>query len=359
LKKRVTLDDIAAACDASPATVSLALRNRPGVSRQRRAEILAVANKLGYVAQQRDARPDGEPMRNVALVFRTPAWTAERSAPALNHFYSWVLTGIQDGATRQHLNLNLGTIPVNVDNEATTLPRMLASQPLDGVLLVGAFHEETVRAVIAEVGGDRTPMVLVDNEAPGLRVDSVTSDHRGGMAEATRHLIARGHRAIGFAGSSPGVDANFDLRRAGYEDAMRDAGLPVHDLPVGSDDDDDLVAALSVRRGELTALACANDYTATLVVHAARRASIDVPGELSLIGFDDTMDARQSHPQLSTMAVDKAGLGRLAVTILDYRLDWPDAAPMRMSLVTRLVQRDSVVQRAAASDTAREPSTAT
>jgi DNA-binding LacI/PurR family transcriptional regulator len=170
MNKRVTLDDIAAACNTSPATVSLALRNRAGVSRARRAEILEVAHRMGYVARPREARPSGEPMRNVALVFRTPDWTAERGAPALNHFYSWVLTGIQDGANRHRLNLNLGTVPVNLDNEATTLPAMLSSQPHDGVLLVGAFQEATVVSVI-EQAGERVPAVLVDSMSLVLSVE--------------------------------------------------------------------------------------------------------------------------------------------------------------------------------------------
>lgn len=341
MKKRVTLEDIAAACNTSPATVSLALRNRAGVSRERRAEILEAAHRLGYVSQQRDSRDDVPPLRNVALIFRTPDWTEERSAPALNHFYSWVLTGIQDGASRHRINLNLGTIPVNIDNEATTLPDMLGVQPLAGVLLVGAFKEETVANVKERLGDGSTPMVLVDNMAPDLRVDSVTTEHRAGMADATRALIARGHRSIGFAGPPPGVDRNFDLRRAGYVDAMREHGLPTQDFDVGMNLDR-LRIALQERRGAFTALVCANDYTATLIVHAARRAGIEVPGELSLIGFDDTTDARHIHPTISTMAVDKEGLGRLAVKLLAYRLEWPDAAPMHLSLGTHLIQRESV-----------------
>ncbi len=341
MKKRVTLDDIAAACGTSSASVSLALRNRPGVSRQRRAEILRVANELGYIAPGRDARGASATMRTIALIFRTPSWTAERAAPALNHFYSWVLTGIQDGANQHQLNLSLGTIPVDVDNGVTTLPNMLASQPLDGVLLVGAFYEETVRAVIERVGTDRIPMVLVDNQISDLGVDSVTSDHRQGMVLATNHLIASGHRAIGFAGLPRGADNNFDLRREGYADAMRAAGLPEYHVIVDADGDDPRMVE-AIRRDGLTALACANDHTATLVLRAARRAGLEVPADLSLIGYDDTAESQHSVPMLSTMAVDKPALGRLATKVLDYRLEWPETAPIQVTVGTRLVERQSV-----------------
>lgn len=342
MNKRVTLDDIAAACNASPATVSLALRNRAGVSRARRAQILETARALGYVARTRHSDGDTTPMRNIALIFRTPDWTAERSAPALNHFYSWVLTGIQDGATERRMNLNLGTIPVDIDNHATTLPEMLLSQPLDGVLLVGAFQEVTVTSVREMVAGGRGAMVLVDGVAPNLDVDSVTSDHVHGMATATRHLVEHGHREIGFAGPQAGVDGNFDLRRAGFRQAMAEAGLEAGELIIGVDVDA-VQHTLARERHRFTALACANDHTATLIVQAGRRIGLEVPRDLSLIGFDDTMEGRQSHPTISTMAVDKPGMGLLAVKILQHRLDHPDAAPMQLSLGTRLIERESVL----------------
>lgn len=346
MKKRVTLDDIAAACNTSPATVSLALRNRAGVSRARRAEILETARRLGYVARHRAMEPDAPPMRNVALIFRTPDWTAERSAPALNQFYSWVLTGIQDGAGAHRMNLNLGTIPVDVSNHATTLPDLLLAQPLDGVLLVGAFQEETVVALRDRVQGAATPMVLVDGVAAELDIDSVTSDHRRGMATATQHLISQGHRRIAFAGPPAGVDANFDLRRTGYRDAVSEAGLPADEIDIGLEDDE-LPALLARWRGKITALVCGNDHLATVIVQAARRAGIGVPDDLSLIGFDDTMEGRHSHPTISTMAVDKAGIGLLAVKLLQHRLDWPEAAPMQLTLGTRLIERESVAMCAA------------
>lgn len=344
MKKRVTLDDIAAACDTSPATVSLALRNRAGVSRSRRAEILETARRLGYIARSRNPDGDSSPVRNIALIFRTPDWTAERTSPALNHFYSWVLTGIQDGANEHRMNLNLGTIPVDIDNRATTLPDMLLSQPLDGVLLVGAFQEGAVASVREKVAGGSRVMVLVDGIALSLEIDSVTSDHRRGMATATRHLIEQGHRRIGFAGPPLGVDGNFDLRRAGFQAAMAEAGLAPGKMDIGLEIED-VQDSLVSTRNSFTALACANDHTATLIVQAGRRVGIDVPNDLSLIGFDDTAEGRQSHPTISTMAVDKAGMGLIAVNMLDYRLNWPDAASMQMSLGTRLIQRESIRSR--------------
>lgn len=344
MKKRVTLDDIAAACDTSPATVSLALRNRAGVSRTRRAEIIETARRLGYMPRSRNSDADSKPVRNIGLIFRTPDWTAERTSPALNHFYSWVLTGIQDGANEHRMNLNLGTIPVDMNNHAATLPEMLLSQPLDGVLLVGAFQDVTVASVNERVIGDQGAMVLVDSIAPELNVDSVTSDHRRGMAVATRHLIEQGHQQIGFAGPPAGVDTNFDLRRAGYRDAMAEADLSADEIDIGLDVED-VQGSLIARPHAFTALACANDHTATLIIQAGRRVGIDVPGDLSLIGFDDTAEGRQSHPTITTMAVDKASMGLLAVKMLQYRLEWPDAAPMQMSLSARLIQRESVVSR--------------
>src|SRR5690242_15062814 len=117
MSSRVTLDDIAEASRTSPATVSLALRNKPGVSQATRVRILSIAQSLGYQRAPRQTEDDGQAMRNLAMIFRTWRGGPERSSPALNRFYSWVMAGIQNAASLHQLNLVLVTIPVDVRNK--------------------------------------------------------------------------------------------------------------------------------------------------------------------------------------------------------------------------------------------------
>lgn len=128
-RRRVTLDEVASVSNASSATVPLALRNKPGVIRETRERILATAHALGSQRTIRAGRGNGAALRNIAVVLRTWSEGPERSSPALNPFYSWVLTGVQEAGNDAAMNLLLGTIPVDAENRpldlptATTFPR--------------------------------------------------------------------------------------------------------------------------------------------------------------------------------------------------------------------------------------------
>jgi LacI family transcriptional regulator len=337
---RITLEDIAQAADASLATVSLALRNKPGVSRAKREHILAIARSLGYERPVRAAEDAAAAVRNVALIFRTPDAGPERSSPALNRFYSFVLSGIQDAADDAQMNLLLGSIPVDARNNPRELPRRILATDVDGVLLVGAFREETVRRVIELLGTRAPAIVLVDNTGSSLALDSIGSMNRAGTAEATRYLIDRGHQRIAFAGRQAGRDPNFDDRYLGYCDAMAAAGLETGMIEITGE-----VVELPERQAgafPFTSVVCGNDHAAWLLQRALQGRGIRVPDDVSIVGFDDTDHARDAVPAITTMAVDTLSMGRLAVRMLDFRLTAPEAARATLLLQPRLVERDSV-----------------
>jgi LacI family transcriptional regulator len=339
MSQRVTLEDIARKSGASPATVSLALRNKPGVSPVTRARIQAVARSLGYT---RPARTDtaAADVRNVALIFRTTDSGPERAAPALNRFYSWILAGIQDAADEMRMNLVLGSIPVNENNSPSELPPdRLFRNAADGILLVGAFREETIDEVVDLAGRRATPVVLVDGASATHRLDSVGSMNRDGVAEATRYLLGLGHSRIAFAGRTPMNDPNFEARYQGYATVMADEGLIPENLPMARES-----VSLGAFEGKdlpFTAVVCGNDHSAWLLVRELQRIGKRVPDDVSVVGFDDTDHSRDSIPPITTMAVDMRSMGRIAVRLLDFRLEFPEAAPITALLSPRLVERTS------------------
>jgi LacI family transcriptional regulator len=276
----------------------------------------------------------------VALIFRTPGSGPERASPALNRFYSWVLSGIQEAADDARMNLVLGSIPVDSRNNPAELPRRILATDVDGVLLVGAFRDETVHQVIELLGTRAPAVVLVDNYGRAHALDSIGSINREGTAEATRYLIGRGHRAIAFAGRQAGRDPNFDDRYRGYCDAMEGAGLETGMIEITGD-------AVELTEHEpgafpFSGVICGNDHAAWLLVRALQARGLRVPDDVSVVGFDDTDHARDSVPAITTMAVDTLSMGRLAVRMLDFRLTSPEAARVTMLLQPRLVERDSV-----------------
>lgn len=340
-RTRVTLDDVAEASDASSAAVSLALRNKPGVSRETRERIVATAHALGYQRPQRPARDGHQAVRNIALVIRTWDQGPERSSPALNPFYSWVLTGIQETAARARMNILLGTIPVDAVNQPVDLSRHLLEQPLDGVILVGSHRPDTVARILAILGEPVAPVILADSDDRTHKLDTVSTDNLGGGHEAAAALIAQGHRRIAWFGPASGWEPNFRERRRGFERALAEHGLdPVAVTEVEMRPPSAPERAILLR--DATGIVCGNDEHALLLMRLAAEDGVHVPDDLSIIGFDDTTAARHAHPPLTTMAVDKITMGRMAVQLLDHRIEWPDAAPIHLSMTPRLVRRDSV-----------------
>lgn len=339
-RSRVTLDDIATASDTSLAAVSLALRNKPGVSRETRERILANARDLGYQRPARVHKNQALALRNIALVIRTWSHGPERNAPTLNPFYSWVVTGIHEAARESRMNMLLGTIPVDAGNTPTDMCHQLLQQRLDGVLLVGSHRPETVRTVLDALPDHTPPVVLVDSRPmPGV-LDSVGSDNVHGGYLATADLIRQGHRRISYFGPASRWEPNFADRRDGFLRALADHGLEpylvteVDEVEEGSD----LHGALFANS---TATFCGNDDHAMLLMRLARGAGVDVPGHHSVIGFDDTTVARHALPPLGTMAVDKVTMGMWAVQLLDNRITRPDAAPVHITITPQLVIRES------------------
>jgi LacI family transcriptional regulator len=345
MARRVTIEDVARESNASVSTVSLVLRNKPGIGAETRRRVLEAAQALGYRRQApAPARAPGT--RNIGLILRARARSRDVGPPVVNPFYSWVVSGIDAAAQQARLNLLYASIAVDDDNQPLDLPRHLLDQELDGVLLVGAFTD----AAIADlVGVHARPVVLVDAPARPHQYDAVVSDNEGGAYTAVTHLIQQGHRSIALAGPCPTADPNFNERREGYNRALRDHGLAGYSIAQGETTDaaaDAATAALLRQYPDITAIFGCNDSFALSALRALRLLGRRVPDDVSVIGFDDIERSGQTTPSLTTMAVDKVSMGRLAVQMLLFRLAWPDAAPTLTILQPRLVERQSIQTRA-------------
>jgi len=333
--KRITITDIARESGASPTTVSLVLRDKPGIGADTRDRVLAVAQSLGYERKQTAPVRDGK-VRTVAILFRARTRSPFDKSLGVNPFYSWVLTGMEAVARTKRMNLIYGTLAVNDANQIIDVPDHLLSQALDGVAMIGAFSEDSARAL---VGSGAFPVVLVDGPALPQQFDVVASDNVGGARQAVEYLFAAGHRQVGLVSPAESINPNFAQREEGYRMAMTAAGRePMHP----QDRTPAAIRAMLAAWPGVTALFCVNDVFATELIRTTDELGIEVPGALSVVGFDDTDHASASSPPLTTMAVDKVSMGRLAIHQLDYRMAWPDAAESCLVLSPRLIARGTV-----------------
>ncbi len=334
--KATTIDDLAAALGLSPAAVSVALRGKRGVSSATRARVIEAAAKMGYQPTSTPFRRSRDPM-TVTLVIR-----ALPERPTTNVFYGPILSGIEERCRGLDIRLVFGIMPVDERNHPLEVPRLVTDHPTDGLILVGA-DIGTRWTSLLRVGA--VPTVLVDGYAEDNALDTVDIDNASGARTAVRHLMSRGHREIAIVGTAPNAFPSVRERRVAYEQVVCEAGLTPRyvDVPYY---DHERAAAAAVQyvtaHPEVTAIFCANDLTAITFMQAARVAGISVPDQVSVVGFDDIDLASIIFPGLTTMAVDKQGMGRLAVTLLLHQLEIGKIAGSTTLVKPTLVERATV-----------------
>jgi LacI family transcriptional regulator len=334
-QKATTLADVAAAVGLSPAAVSLALRGRIGVSEATRARVIEAARRLDYRRLTAVSRQHQRPL-TVGLLIKA----VRGDLPEANRFYAPVMGGIEDSCRTNHMNLMLATLPVDMGYYPIDIPRIVTDGTCDGLLVVGAHLSRATADILRAA----PPAVLVDAYSEDDIFDSVTTDNVGGARAAVEHLVSRGHRDIAILGTDPGTYPSILDRRRGYTQAVAEAGLAPYyiDSPYWPVEPAAAVGMAYLQTHPVvTAVLCANDGVAIALLQAARQAGISVPDQLSIVGFDDIDLAGFVSPALTTMAIDKVGMGRMAVTMLAYRLEFVDGGVTQALIRPTLAERET------------------
>jgi LacI family transcriptional regulator len=337
MSTKVTLAAIAKACNVSATTVSLVLNDKPGISPETRAEVVATARRLGYLPPVAAASRGPRRLTSVGMVVkREPG-----HLPTANPFYSQVIAGVDDACQDMGINLLFAMLPVDSDNHPISVPPLMENSALDGLLLVGTFIDETIYALL----GRRTlPLVLVDGYSDSERYDMVVSDNFRAAYQAVAYLIRKGHRHVALVGSEPGCYPSLCERRNGYLRALKENGIgPTYlaDFNVNRSEGEAETAQLLQEEPQVTALFCVNDNVALGALRAAQQLGRRVPQDLSIVGYDDTYLATSVSPSLTSLRVDTLAMGRAAVHLLALRVEKPDAARATFTIHAELIERES------------------
>lgn len=338
-RSRVTMAEIAEQSGVSLSTVSLVLRDKPGVGPDTRQRVLNVAKSLGYIPTNSNAQHRSS-LTTIGLILKAEP----DRIPQANQFYSHVIAGIEAACRQQQINLLYATLPVDQDSYPLELPRILIEgDTADGLLLVGAFLDETLAQVVER---HLSPIVLVDAYSASNHYDSVVSDNFNGAYQAVTHLVQHGHRHIGLVACHPQAYPSIQERRRGYIQALQDNDIP--DLYfadchiINRQEIFNATTDLLQRNPQTTAVLGANDEVAITVMEVAQALGLHIPNDLSVVGFDDIDLADCVSPSLTTMRVDKVGMGRLAVQLLVNRVKYPESSPVTAVIRPHLVERCSV-----------------
>ncbi|MCE3554877.1 LacI family transcriptional regulator [Pseudonocardia sp. RS11V-5] len=321
-RRRPTMVDVAARAGVSRALVSLVFRGQPGASAETRSRVLAAAEELGY-------RPDSA----ARLLARGRSRTLGVLMTVREPFEADLVEAIYPEAERLGYEVLLSARTPGRD-EATAVEGLLAHR-CEAIVLLGP---DVGDAFLTELGA-RTVAVVVGRAAPGL--DSVHSADAEGVRQAVDHLVGLGHRDVVHVDGGTGPNAA--ARRTGYLEAMAAHGFGgrARVLPGAYHEDAGIAAAQALLAGpELpTAVLAANDRCALGLLDTLRRNGVDVPGRVSVVGYNDDRLARLSHVDLTTVRQDAGLLARHAVRAAAARLDDPDLEPGETELTPELVVR--------------------
>jgi DNA-binding LacI/PurR family transcriptional regulator len=308
-----TIRDVAKRAGVSIATVSYVLNNTYGevISEQAKARVRTAVRALNYYRAAAAVSLATRRTRNIGIILGT------NQNDVANPFYSFVIRGILYEAMTRDYNV-LFTYIESKYRGARDLPKVIREANVSGVLFVGRVS----RAVLSDIKALGIAVVAIDHHPRVKQVASIQIDNAGGGKLAARHFLDLGHESLAFVGHVEGI-SSIVQRGEGFSKALKHWGsehrnhvevvpcdvLTFHDGHRRSLD-------LLQRNGDVTAIFCANDEVAAGVLKAAHELGRDVPGDLSVIGFDDIIMANYTDPPLTTVNVGKEQMGKSAVTRL-------------------------------------------
>lgn len=307
---RPTIADVARAAGVSKGLVSFALNGRPGVSSESRVRILAAADELGWSPSIRARSLSADQSFAIGLVIaRDPEIIADDS------FFPSFISGVERVLAPRGQSLVLSVVADERLEEAT-YRRLAAERRVDGVILTDLRSDDARVPLLHDIGLRAVSLGRPDVEATAI--PAITLDDAPAIHDVVRHLVDLGHTRIAHV-AGPARMLHAGRRKASFVRAMAAFDL---DEPVivetnfSAEDGASVTAELLDGPTRPTAIVYANDAMAIAGLGVVRRAGLDVPGHLSIVGFDDSAIGRFIEPSLTTVATDAMGWGFTAADAL-------------------------------------------
>ncbi len=326
-----TIHDVAQEAGVSPTTVSRYLNHRIELPSTTSGRIDAAIRKLDYRPNLMAKRLSTGKTEAVGLV------TPEIREP----FFAELASAFEDEADRHGYTVFMSSTRSNREREVASLER-LQDGHVDGLLMMTNTPDD---GTLAALIGKRRNVVIVDEDIPGVAVPRLFVENTEGAYQATRHLIEAGHRRIAYLGGPHGL-LTVTERREGFLMAMNEAGIQVRPeyVAMGSFAPELARAATAAFLAlplPPTAIFASSDYLAIGAVMGLRDASVSVPDDVSLVGFDDMSFGALLAPPLTAIRQPVEQLGRQGFMSLLALLNG-DEPPLLTRLPVELIRRASV-----------------
>ena len=335
---KIRINDIADKAGVSPATVSNALNGKKGVSLLNAEKIRSIAADLGY--ESAVSTPGMEKQNSIRIVVVKKHGLVVMDT----QFFTELLEAVSQEC--RHRGMDLLVTHLNLQQEPEWYKRVdeICQEECAGIILLAT---ELLDDDLRLFEHTRSPLVVLDNFAPGFHYNSVVMDNREAGTLAARCLIENGHTHIGLITSSADF-YNMRDREAGWRDCLSahelTPGMVIHLTPTIEGAYMDMCEFLDKNQETLpSAFFAANDILAVGAIRALKQHGFRIPDDVSMIGMDDLQICHITNPKLSTIRVFRTDLAQIAVESL-FTSEQRERlhGVMKTLLSVELVERDSV-----------------
>lgn len=330
--KKLTVKDIAKKAGVSVTTVSFVLNNKQGVSEETRKKVQKIIDENDFKPSLSSKKLVLNKSFNICLMMNS------YSSPFEDLFYFEITRGIINRSMRCNYNVIISK-PIMSRSE---LPDLIYSGDADGIIFMQDIGEPLIDKAIAS----GVPFLVVDSHTNRENVTSINPDYKIATYDATNYLIQHGHRDIAIiASSTVPVPDFYNQTISGFNKAMQEHGITPYNEFVkyqATDEDSAYVAAYNLLQSKKrpTAILCTVDSYAIGVMRCAKNLNISIPDDISIIGIDDILLSRYIEPKLTTIAVDKIGMGTLAMDMIIQKIKGKNVESILLPM--NLIERDSV-----------------
>ena len=324
MSKKTSMQDIADKLNISRMTVSKAFKNDTDISSEMKDKVRLMAQEMGYKYVKND---------KVDLIVLVP----EVFLAETEDFYTTLFRRLNENANTKNINLLLKVVNKNDEKQ---LNIDFSTTGRDGIIMLGQFEKNYVIKVAAL----RLPLICVDFYYDDLDLDSIVSNNFNAGYIATKYLIKKGHKSIGFVGSIPSTNSIID-RYLGYTKAKIEYQINHENIIVDDRDENGSMIPIYLPDKLPTAFLCNNDHVAYLLIKKLQEKGIHVPNDVSVVGFDDVIYSKISNPTITTMKVSRKYMAEQAIMLMLRRIKNRNAKLINMSLECLMVERDSVMQK--------------
>ena len=331
----ITIKQVAQEAGVSIQTVSRVVNNRYDVAPETRQRVQEAITRLGYQPNAMARGLASRRSRTLGLI------TQDFNDP----FFTQVTTGAEQEAHEHGYFFMLGSVCCEKEEEPKYL-RLLTERHVEGVLLIrgGGFDDADH---LLKLQGHGVPVVTTGFYLPGAPFTVIDVDNIDGGWQATRHLIDNGHRQIATI-TGPKNWKSAQDRLQGYCKALAEAGIDYNETLLGEGSwhhrsGYGAIQAILSRNLAFSAIFAQNDRMAIGAIQAFRQHGLQVPENISVIGYDDLPEAEFASPALSTLRQPAVEIGQAATRELIHLIESPEAPPRQLLYNAELIVRNSVL----------------